>query len=214
MLCGRGGVAVLVLAWVVAVAAQSGGYEESDMAGGEDYADDVDYIDEEDPFWSELASRVRERIDTPGLLKARRWGNIANGILLGATGPVTLVVSLLSARLSNAILSVYLTGIGTLLAGLELNMSAGRGPRSGAILSPWSAGAVARTPTRPVAPNLQPARAQQPSVIQTRKAAARARTRAAERRARGAAIIPSLDSSASLAPAPPTPVPLTPASLS
>lgn len=83
--------------------------------------DDEDGKPYEEPFWYELAARVQRNIDTEGLLRARRWGNVANGVLLGATGPVTFIVSAISLRLANAVLSVYLTAMGVALAGLELS---------------------------------------------------------------------------------------------
>jgi len=77
----------------------------------------------ENPFWNDLAAHVQSHVDTEGLLRARRWGNVANGILLGATGPITFIVSAFSLRLANAVLSVYLTAMGASLAALELKIS-------------------------------------------------------------------------------------------
>ena len=68
----------------------------------------------------EFASRLQRKVDADGLLRARRWGNIANGALLAATGPVTLTYSLFSMRLSNVVLSLYVAALGAVLAGIEL----------------------------------------------------------------------------------------------
>mmetsp|Transcript_22345 Transcript_22345/g.48226 ORF Transcript_22345/g.48226 Transcript_22345/m.48226 type:complete len:324 (-) Transcript_22345:222-1193(-) len=88
--------------------------------------DDEDAFDEDDdpePFWADLASKLQRNLDSESLLRARRYGNIVNGVLLGATGPVTFLVSLFSMRLSSAVLSVYLTAMGATLAALELGFS-------------------------------------------------------------------------------------------
>ena len=76
-----------------------------------------------------LAWRVRHGVghlqrslDADRLVRARRWGNIANGVLLSTTGPVTLIVSLLRLRLNNAVLSMYISAVGAVLLGLELGL--------------------------------------------------------------------------------------------
>jgi len=83
--------------------------------------------DEEDglPFAPEVgkfARKVQASIDSEGLLRARRWGNIANGVLLGMTGPVTLAVSAFGLKLSGVVLSSYMTAAGALLACIELGV--------------------------------------------------------------------------------------------
>ena len=96
----------------------------------ESYEDDVEYdaeYDEDDdiempfaPAINKLASKVQRAVDSQGVLRARRYGNVANGVLLGATGSVTLLASVFSLQLSRVVLSVYMTAAGALLAGVEL----------------------------------------------------------------------------------------------
>ncbi len=74
----------------------------------------------DEPLWGELAARVQHAVDAPGMLRARRWANIANGVLLSTTGPVSFLLSAFSLKLSKAVLSVYLTALGAALAALEL----------------------------------------------------------------------------------------------
>ena len=66
---------------------------------------------------------MQRSIDADGLMRARRWGNIANGALLFATGPVALVVSTFGLKLSNIVISLYVTAFGGLLAGIELGLA-------------------------------------------------------------------------------------------
>ena len=66
--------------------------------------------------------QLQRSLDADRLVRARRWGNIANGVLLSTTGPVTLIVSLLRLRLNNAVLSMYVSAVGAVLLGLELGL--------------------------------------------------------------------------------------------
>ena len=50
------------------------------------------------PQIQQLLGRLQRSIDGETLLRARRWGNIANGALLAATGPIALVVSVFGRR--------------------------------------------------------------------------------------------------------------------
>ena len=75
------------------------------------------------PALRDLSARIQRHVDAEGLLRARRWGNVVNGILLGVTGPVALAVSAFGLKLSNIVLSLYVTGFGGLLAGLELGLT-------------------------------------------------------------------------------------------
>ena len=61
----------------------------------------VDSVQGHDAFLLEsgvVSAYIQEALD--GLLRARRWGNIANGALLAATGPIALVVSVADAAAS------------------------------------------------------------------------------------------------------------------
>ena len=72
--------------------------------GEADDYDEDDYEDDEGGImqhWHDAVGRVRQAVDAEGLMRARRWGNVANGLLLGITGPVTLAVSLIKMRLSD-----------------------------------------------------------------------------------------------------------------
>ena len=73
--------------------------------------------------WSEFKTRIQRHVDRDGLLRARRWGNIVNGILLSVTGPVALAASAFGMRLSHIVLSLYVTAFGGLLTGIELGLS-------------------------------------------------------------------------------------------
>lgn len=97
----------------------------------ESYEDDVDaeydaeYEDDDNempfaPALNRLAGKVQRAVDSQGVLRARRYGNIANGVLLGATGSVTLIASVFGLQLSRVVLSIYMTAAGALLAGVEL----------------------------------------------------------------------------------------------
>jgi len=99
----------------------------------ESYEEDAEYdaeYDEDDdiempfaPAINKLASKVQRAVDSQGVLRARRYGNVANGVLLGATGSVTLLASVFSLQLSRVVLSVYMTAAGALLAGVELGVA-------------------------------------------------------------------------------------------
>uniref|UniRef100_A0A7S4FA81 Uncharacterized protein n=1 Tax=Chrysotila carterae TaxID=13221 RepID=A0A7S4FA81_CHRCT len=98
--------------------------EEPFISDDDQFDEEEDHFDDSgEPFWSDLANRVQRSVDSEGLLRARRWGNIVNGVLLGATGPVTFLVSMFSMRLSSAVLSIYLTAMGATLAALELGFA-------------------------------------------------------------------------------------------
>lgn len=73
----------------------------------------------DEPFWSELAGKLQASVDGGTLLRARRWGNIANGALLGTTGPIALLVSAVGLRLPQALLAGYLTALGATLVAIE-----------------------------------------------------------------------------------------------
>lgn len=99
--------------------ADASAYDEQEFDGDYDEDDELPFA----PEFNKFAEKVQRAVDSQGLLRARRWGNIANGILLGATGPVTLGVSLFGLKLSGVVLSVYMTAAGALLTGLELGVS-------------------------------------------------------------------------------------------
>ena len=79
-------------------------YDDEETAGGEGFLD-------ASPQWRELVGRLQRSVDADGLLRARRWGNIANGALLAATGPITFIVSVFGLKLSNIMLSLYVTAV-------------------------------------------------------------------------------------------------------
>lgn len=81
-------------------------YEDEETPGDESFLDGT-------PQWREMVGRLQRSVDAEGLLRARRWGNIANGALLGATGPIALVVSVFGLKLSNVVLSLYVTAVCT-----------------------------------------------------------------------------------------------------
>merc|ERR1719223_97120 len=95
----------------------------------ESYEEDAEYDEDDDiempfaPAINKLASKVQRAVDSQGVLRARRYGNVANGVLLGATGSVTLLASVFSLQLSRVVLSVYMTAAGALLAGVELGVA-------------------------------------------------------------------------------------------
>jgi len=100
----------------------------------ESYEDDLDaeydaeYEDDDNempfaPALNKLAAKVQRAVDSQGVLRARRYGNIANGVLLGATGSVTLIASVFGLQLSRVVLSIYMTAAGALLAGVELGVA-------------------------------------------------------------------------------------------
>lgn len=66
---------------------------------------------------------LQRAVDADGLLRARRWSNIANGALLAATGSISLTVSMFGLKLSNAMLSLYVSVLGGVLAGVELGIA-------------------------------------------------------------------------------------------
>ena len=73
--------------------------------------------------WLEFTGHLRRAVDADTLIRARRWGNIANGVLLEATGPVTFALSTAHLKLSNMVLSLYVSAFGALISGVELNAS-------------------------------------------------------------------------------------------
>ena len=103
--------------------ATSDGFQDAD-------ASDDDFMQSAPPHWREMAGRLQRSLDADGLLRARRWGNAANGALLAATGPVALTFSLFGFKLSNVVLSLYVTAFGGMLAGVELGV---------APIAPWVA---------------------------------------------------------------------------
>lgn len=96
-----------------------GKHSDADDYDEDDYDDDDGGIMQR---WHDVVGRVRQAVDGEGLMRARRWGNVANGLLLGITGPVTLAVSLIKMRLSDIVLSLYVTGFGAALTGIELGL--------------------------------------------------------------------------------------------
>lgn len=72
--------------------------------------------------WREWTGRLQRAVDAESLVRARRLGNSANGALLAATGPISLAVSVAGMRLSNMLLSLYVTAFGGVLAGVELGL--------------------------------------------------------------------------------------------
>jgi len=108
-----------LLALAVAQPESSASYDED--AESAPYEDEgADGFLESNPHLQEMFGRLQRSVDADGLLRARRWGNIANGALLAATGPIALVVSVFGLKLSNIVLSLYVTAFGGLLAGIEL----------------------------------------------------------------------------------------------
>ena len=87
--------------------------EEDDSVPYDDEATGDEGFLDGTPQWREMVGRLQRSVDADGLLRARRWGNIANGALLGATGPIALVVSIFGLKLSNVVLSLYVTGVRT-----------------------------------------------------------------------------------------------------
>ena len=73
---------------------------------------------------SNLASRISlkavRNVDAEKLTRARRVANIGNGLLLAASGPVFGLASTFALKLSNSVLSLYITAFGAMVAGLEL----------------------------------------------------------------------------------------------
>ena len=74
--------------------------------------------------FSNLASRISlkavRNVDAEKLTRARRLANIGNGLLLAASGPVFGLASTFALKLSNSVLSLYITAFGAMVAGLEL----------------------------------------------------------------------------------------------
>ena len=107
-----------------------------------DEEDEIEGFLESSPRWREMRDRLQSAVDADGLLRARRWGNVANGALLAATGPIALTVSLFGFKLSNVVLSLYVTIFGGVLAGIELGI---------APIAPWvstNLGYLATSPGR------------------------------------------------------------------
>jgi hypothetical protein len=116
---------LLLTALLLSVASARKYGSASDQAEG-DPAAAAGYGEEEDdlfaePFWAEFAGKVQHAVDGGSLMRARRWGNIANGVLLGTTGPVALIISAIGLRLPQALLAGYLTALGGTIAALELD---------------------------------------------------------------------------------------------
>jgi hypothetical protein len=112
-----------LLLWAASAARQYG--PASDQAEGEP-ATAAGYGEEEEdlfdePFWADFAGKVQHAVDGGTLVRARRWGNIANGVLLASTGPVALIISAIGLRLPQALLAGYLTALGGVIAALELD---------------------------------------------------------------------------------------------
>jgi hypothetical protein len=99
-----------LLALAVAQPESSASYDED--AESAPYEDEgADGFLESNPHLQEMFGRLQRSVDADGLLRARRWGNIANGALLAATGPIALVVSVFGLKLSNIVLSLYVTAV-------------------------------------------------------------------------------------------------------
>ena len=119
----------LLLLWLATALAVGDDAYGADPAGEYGDFEDVQGEDDDKLFdseelrlrWFALRSRVQRALDTDKLVRARRWGNVANGALMAATGPVALTVSLFGLRLSNVVLSLYVTALGGLLASIEMN---------------------------------------------------------------------------------------------
>ena len=107
------------LALVVAAAAE---VEEDSGAPFADELEDNGFL-ESSPQWREIVGKIRKSVDRPGLLRARRWGNIANGALLVATGPVSLTINLLGLKLSKVVLSLYVSVFGGVLSSVEMGLA-------------------------------------------------------------------------------------------
>lgn len=104
--------AVLPLALLLLLAAAAEEVHEDDSAPYEDEepAGEDGFLDAS-PQWREMVGKLQRSVDADGLLRARRWGNIANGALLAATGPIALVVSVFGLKMSNVVLSLYVTAV-------------------------------------------------------------------------------------------------------
>jgi len=118
-------VSLLVLTSYVSCAKADGRYDaDSQQFEDEAYGEDAaggSYLDSQK--WQELRVRLQRHVDPDSLLRARRWGNIVNGLLLSVTGPVVLAVSTFGLKLSHIVLSLYVTAFGGLLTGIELGLS-------------------------------------------------------------------------------------------
>jgi len=126
MVTGRLALALLgvLLASAPALAQGSAEFDEAPDAPYDDEEYDEPSVSLLDfPAWRDFTSRVQRHVDAEGLLRARRWGNVVNGVLLGVTGPVALAISTFGMKLSNVVLSLYVTGFGGLLASLELGLA-------------------------------------------------------------------------------------------
>jgi len=115
---------LLLLALVALGAARTFRSEEAE----EEPTADATYGDEqqglfEEPFWAEFAGKIQHSVEGNTLLRARRWGNIANGVLLGTTGPIALIISAVGLRMPLALLAGYLTVLGGTIAALELDFA-------------------------------------------------------------------------------------------
>ena len=91
--------------------AEAESFPDDDSAPYEDEVREDGFLEDlsRTPQIQQLLGRLQRSIDGETLLRARRWGNIANGALLAATGPIALVVSVFGLKLSNIVLSLYVT---------------------------------------------------------------------------------------------------------
>ena len=93
--------------------AEAESFPDDDSAPYEDEVREDGFLEDlsRTPQIQQLLGRLQRSIDGETLLRARRWGNIANGALLAATGPIALVVSVFGLKLSNIVLSLYVTAV-------------------------------------------------------------------------------------------------------
>ena len=109
---------LLVAGLLLQVYAQVGKQQQYEESDGTLHDEDA-YEDEADggfmdagrigQYVQEMRLRIKRHVDTDSLLRARRWGNVVNGLLLGVTGPVALAVSTFGLKLSSVVLSLYVT---------------------------------------------------------------------------------------------------------
>ena len=96
-------------------------YDARDPAAGTLPPDDL-FADPELTM-QQMAAKLQRSVDGASLLRARRVFNVANGALLATTGPVALAVSLFGLKLSNVLISLYVTVFGGVLASVELGLA-------------------------------------------------------------------------------------------
>ena len=106
---------------------------------------------------SKFILNMKNSVESSTLLRARRWGNIANGVLLGTVGPIALIISAISLRLPHALLAGYITALGGTIAALELDF---------APIAPWVAKHLSFLPRSPAAPRSSPSRAALPGPLE------------------------------------------------